>query len=133
MVAECAAWAAQQGLTLWQLLQKVYKEYGLYEEKMVYIVRKGKSGAEEIQQIMADYRANPPQLLAGSPLAKVIDYNKPQETGLPKSNVLQFFNQEGDVVTVRPSGTEPKIKFYFGAKGSNAPGKIEALKAQFIS
>ena len=133
MVAECAAWAAQQGLTLWQLLQKVYKEYGLYEEKMVYIVRKGKSGAEEIQQIMADYRANPPQLLAGSPLVKVIDYNKPQETGLPKSNVLQFFNQEGDVVTVRPSGTEPKIKFYFGAKGSNAPAKIEALKAQFIS
>ena len=133
MVAECAAWAAQQGLTLWQLLQKVYQEYGLYVEKMVYIVRKGKSGAEEIQQIMADYRANPPQLLAGSPLAKVIDYNKPQETGLPKSNVLQFFNQEGDVVTVRPSGTEPKIKFYFGAKGSNAPAKIEALKAQFIS
>ena len=132
-VAECAAWAAEQGLTLWQLLQKVYKEYGLYVEKMVYIVRKGKSGAEEIQQIMADYRATPPQVIAGSPLAKVIDYNKPEETGLPKSNVLQFFNQAGDVVTVRPSGTEPKIKFYFGAKGDDAPAKIELLKAQFIS
>ena len=132
-VAECAAWAAEQGLTLWQLLQKVYKEYGLYEEKMVYIVRKGKSGAEEIQQIMADYRATPPAQIAGSPLAKVSDFNKPEETGLPKSNVLQFFNQAGDVVTVRPSGTEPKIKFYFGAKGSDAPEKIEALKAQFIS
>jgi phosphoglucomutase len=133
MVAECAAWAAEQGMTLWQLLQKVYKEYGLYVEKMVYIVRKGKSGAEEIQQIMADYRATPPQMIAGSPLAKVIDYNKPEETGLPKSNVLQFFNAAGDVVTVRPSGTEPKIKFYFGAKGADAPAKIEALKAQFIS
>ena len=132
-VAECAAWAAEQGLTLWQLLQKVYKEYGLYVEKMVYIVRKGKTGAEEIQKIMADYRACPPKEIAGSPLAKVIDYNKPEETGLPKSNVLQFFNQAGDVVSVRPSGTEPKIKFYFGATGPDAPAKIEALRAQFIS
>jgi len=132
-VAECAAWAAEQGMTLWQLLQKVYKEYGLYVEKMVYIVRKGKSGAEEIQKIMADYRACPPKEIAGSPLARVIDYNKPEETGLPKSNVLQFFNEAGDVVSVRPSGTEPKIKFYFGARGSDAPEKIEKLKAQFIS
>ena len=133
MVAECAAWAAEQGLTLYQLLQEVYKKYGLYVEKMVYIVRKGKSGAEEIQKIMADYRANPPKEIAGSPLAKVIDYNKPEETGLPKSNVLQFFNEAGDVVSVRPSGTEPKIKFYFGAKGDDAPRKIELLKAQFVS
>ena len=124
---------ADQGMTLWQLLQKVYKEYGLYVEKMVYIVRKGKSGAEEIQKIMADYRACPPKEIAGSPLAKVVDYNKPEETGLPKSNVLQFFNEAGDVVSVRPSGTEPKIKFYFGAKGDDAPQKIELLKAQFIS
>ena len=131
-VAECAAWAAEQGLTLYQLLQEVYKEYGLYVEKMVYIVRKGKSGAEEIQQIMADYRACPPKEIAGSPLVKVLDYNKPEETGLPKSNVLQFYNAAGDVVTVRPSGTEPKIKFYFGAKGDDAPAKIEQLKAQFI-
>ena len=63
---------------------------------------------------------------------KVIDYNQPEKTGLPKSNVLQFFNAAGDVVTVRPSGTEPKIKFYFGARGADAPSKIEALKAQFI-
>ena len=111
----------------------MYKEYGLYVEKMVYIVRKGKSGVEEIQKIMADYRACPPKEIAGSPLAKVVDYNKPEETGLPKSNVLQFFNEAGDVVSVRPSGTEPKIKFYFGAKGDDAPQKIELLKAQFIS
>ena len=133
MVAECAAWAAEQGLTLYQLLQKVYDKYGLYVEKMVYIVRKGKTGAEEIQKIMADYRACPPEAIAGSPLTKVIDYNEPEKTGLPKSNVLQFFNAAGDVVTVRPSGTEPKIKFYFGARGADAPTKIEALKAQFIS
>jgi len=133
MVAECAAWAAEQGMTLYQLLQKVYEKYGLYDEKMVYIVRKGKSGAEQIQKIMADYRACPPKTIAGSPLAKVIDYNKPEETGLPKSNVLQFFNEAGDVVSVRPSGTEPKIKFYFGAKGNDAAQKIEKLKTQFIS
>ena len=132
-VAECAAWAAEQGLTLYQLLQKVYREFGLYEEKMVYIVRKGKSGAEEIQKIMADYRTCPPKEIAGSPLAKVIDYNEPAKTGLPKSNVLQFFNEAGDVVSVRPSGTEPKIKFYFGACGADAPEKIERLKEQFIS
>lgn len=132
MVAECAAWAAEQGMSLYQLLQKVYGEYGLYVEKMVYIVREGKSGAEEIQRIMADYRACPPKEIAGSPLVKVVDYNKPEETGLPKSNVLQLFNAAGDVVSVRPSGTEPKIKFYFGAKGDDAPAKIELLKKQFV-
>ena len=133
MVAECAAWAATKGLTLYQLLQKIYAEYGLFVEKMVYIVREGKSGAEEIAKIMTDYRATPPAEIAGSPLAKVVDYLKPEETGLPKSNVLQFFNKAGDVVSVRPSGTEPKIKFYFGAKGPDAPEKIELLKKQFIS
>ena len=81
---------------------------------------------------MADYRATPPAELAGVPLVKVIDYLKPEETGLPKSNVLQFFNADGDVVTVRPSGTEPKIKFYFGATGDAAPAKIEKLRKQFV-
>ena len=132
LVAECAAWAAEKGLTLYQLLQEVYKKYGYYQEDMVYIVRKGKDGAEEIQQMMASFRATPPAAIAGSPLAKVIDYKKPEETGLPKSNVLQFFNREGDVVSVRPSGTEPKIKFYFGARGNDAAHKIELLKAQFV-
>ena len=133
IVAECAAWAAEQGLTLYGLMQKIYKEYGLYVEKMVYIVRKGKTGAEEIQKIMSDYRENPPKEIAGKKVVKVIDYLEPEKTGLPKSNVLQFLNEDGDIVSVRPSGTEPKIKFYFGAKGDNAPAKIEALKDQFIS
>ena len=132
-VAEAAAWAADQGLTLYQLMQKIYKEYGYRKEGLVSVVRKGKSGAEEIAAIMAGLRADPPKELCGSPITKVIDYLEPEKTGQPKSNVLQFFDEAGDVVSVRPSGTEPKIKFYFGAKGADADEKIAALKAQFCS
>ncbi len=132
MVAECAAWAAEQGKTLYQLMQDIYAEFGYYKESLTSLVRKGKAGVEEIAAIMADMRDNPPKELAGSPVTKVVDYNKPEETGLPKSNVLQFFNEAGDVVSVRPSGTEPKIKFYFGAKGADADAKIDALRTQFI-
>ncbi|MCQ2186077.1 MAG: phospho-sugar mutase [Bacteroidales bacterium] len=131
MVAEAAAWALEQGMTLYQLLQQIYKEYGYRKESLISVVRKGKSGAEEIAQIMTDYRQNPPAEIAGSPVVKVVDYLKTEETGLPKSNVLQFFSKDGDVVSVRPSGTEPKIKFYFGAAGDTADAKIEALRAQF--
>jgi len=133
MVAECAAWAADQGLTLYQLMQRIYKEYGYRKEAMVYLVRKGKSGAEEIQKIMEDMRNNPPKDLAGTPVTVVKDYNEPEKTGLPKSNVLQFFDEAGDVVTVRPSGTEPKIKFYFGAVGDDADAKLAKFKDQFIA
>ena len=132
MVAECAAWAADQGKTLYQLLQDIYAEFGYYKEGLVSLVRKGKEGVAEIAAIMTDMRNNPPKELAGVPVTKVIDYNKPEETGLPKSNVLQFFTSEGDVVSVRPSGTEPKIKFYFGARGEAADAKIEKLRAQFV-
>ena len=95
------------------------------------VVRKGISGAREIQEMMVDLRANPPKELAGSPVTKVLDYLEPAVTGQPSSNVLQFFDEAGDVVSVRPSGTEPKIKFYFGAKGNDADEKIAALKRQF--
>ncbi len=135
MVAECAAWAADQGMTLYQLLQKIYSEYGYRKESMVYLVRKGKSGAEEIAAIMEDMRTNPPASLGESKVVKVVDYNEPGKTGLPKSNVLQYFDSEGDVVTVRPSGTEPKIKFYFGATGADAAAvesKLESYRKQFI-
>ena len=132
MVAECAAWAADQGLTLYQLLQKIYKQYGYRKEGITSLVRKGKTGAEEIQQIMADLRSNPPAQLVGSPVNKVIDYLDTAATGLPSSNVLQFYDDAGDVVTVRPSGTEPKIKFYFGAAGDDADEKIAKLKEQLI-
>ena len=132
MVAECAAWAAEQGLTLYQLMDKIYAQYGYRKEALTSLVRKGKSGVEEIAAIMAGLRSNPPADLAGSPVVKVVDYLKPEQTGLPSSNVLQFFSANGDVVSVRPSGTEPKIKFYFGAKGDNAAQIIDKLKAQFV-
>ena len=132
MVAECAAWAAVQGMTLYGLLQKIYAQYGYRKEGLVSLVRKGKTGAEEIRQIMADFRTTPPAQMCGSPVCKIVDYLEPEKTGQPKSNVLQFFNEAGDVVSIRPSGTEPKIKFYFGAKGADADDKIARLKEQFV-
>lgn len=132
MLAECAAWAADNGMTLYQLMQKIYAEYGYRKEGLASLVKKGVSGAREIQQLMSDMRSNPPAELCGSPVVKVIDYLEPEKTGQPSSNVLQFFDADGDVVSVRPSGTEPKIKFYFGAKGADADEKISRLKAQFV-
>lgn len=133
MVCECAAWAREQGMSLWQLMQHIYKLYGYHKEALVSVVRKGAEGAREIQRMISGLRADPPRDLAGSRITEIIDYENPEKTGLPKSNVLQFFDAEGDVVTVRPSGTEPKIKFYFGAAGNDTDAKIEALKAQFTS
>ena len=132
MVAECAAWAADQGLTLYGLMQKIYAEFGYRKEGLTSLVRKGKSGAEEIRSIMAQFRAEPPKTLCGSPVCRIVDYLEPEKTGLPKSDVLQFFDEAGDVVSVRPSGTEPKIKFYFGAKGDDADAKIGRLKEQLV-
>lgn len=131
-IAECAAWAADQGKTLYQLLQDIYAQYGYYRESLSSLVRKGKSGAEEIAAIMSELRSNPPTELAGSPVNKVVDYLDTEKTGMPSSNVLQFFNERGDVVSVRPSGTEPKIKFYFGAHGDDADATITKLRSQFI-
>lgn len=132
MIAECAAWAADQGLSLYDLLQKIYSEFGYRKEGLVSLVRKGPDGAREIQNIMAQMRSNPPKQLCGSPVTRIIDYLEPEKTGQPSSNVLQFFDADGDVVSVRPSGTEPKIKFYFGAKGVDADNKITELKKQFV-
>lgn len=132
-IAECAAWAADNGKTLYDLLQDIYAEYGYYKESLASLVRKGKTGAEEIAGIMAGFRQSPPKELAGSPVVKVIDYLDCEKTGLPSSNVLQFFNERGDVVSVRPSGTEPKIKFYFGARGDNADSTIQQLREQFLN
>jgi phosphoglucomutase len=128
LMAEITAWAIDQGKTLYELLQDIYLEYGFSREKMKYVVRKGKTGAEEIQQIMTDFRAKPPKKLGGSPMEWVKDYStlvaKNLITGEDKkidqkitSNVLQFFTQDGTKISVRPSGTEPKIKFYFEVSG----------------
>lgn len=123
LMAEIAAWAKDNGRTLFELLQEIYVTYGYSKEKMKYIVRTGKSGAEEIVQMMVNFRNNPPKQLAGSPLAVVKDYSTLEEknilTGEVKpiaqkvtSDVLQFYTVDGSKVSVRPSGTEPKIKFY---------------------
>ena len=130
-LCECAAWLADRGQTLYGYLQEIYAEYGYYKESLISVTKKGKDGIEQIQQMMVDFRATPPKELAGSPVVKVIDYNEPDKTGLPKSNVLQFFSEDGCKVTVRPSGTEPKIKFYFSACGANADARNAALREQF--
>lgn len=124
LMAEIAAWAKDQGKTLFELLLDIYLEYGYSKEKMKYIVREGKSGAEEIEQMMVNFRNNPPRQLGGSNLKFVKDYDTLIEknilTGEEKPidqkitmNVLQFFTEDGTKISVRPSGTEPKIKFYF--------------------
>ena len=131
LICECAAWLADQGKTLYGYLQEIYAEYGYFKESLISVTKKGKDGLEQIQQMMAGFRQNPPAELAGSKVVKVIDYSIPEKTGLPKSNVLQFFSEDGCKVTVRPSGTEPKIKFYFSARGNDADAKNEALRQQF--
>ena len=131
LVAECAAWCADQGKTLYQLLQDIYAEFGEYKESLLSLTKKGKAGLEEIAQMMVNYRENPPKEIGGSPVVKIIDYNKPEETGLPKSNVLQFYTEDGSVVSIRPSGTEPKIKFYFGVHGEGCDAKVAALRKEF--
>ena len=124
LMAEIAAWAKDQGKSLYELLLDIYLEYGYSREKMKYVVREGKSGAEEIEQMMATFRNNPPRILGGSNLKIVKDYDTLIEknilTGKQKKidqkmtmNVLQFFTEDGTKISVRPSGTEPKIKFYF--------------------
>lgn len=127
MIAEIAAWAADQGKTFYDVLVDIYMEYGFYKEGLLSVVRKGKSGAEEILKMMKNYRENPPQTIDGERVVCIKDYKLHESrnmiTGdvekidLPTSNVLQFFTEKGNKVTVRPSGTEPKIKFYFGVKG----------------
>ena len=114
MVAEAAAWAADRGKTLYGLLEEIYSKYGYYREKLLSYTMKGKSGLEKIASLMAEFRAAPLKSVGGAPVARVIDYAEPEKTGLPSSNVLQYVAEDGTVLTVRPSGTEPKIKFYIG-------------------
>jgi len=127
MIAEAAAWAASLGKTYFQVLIDLYVEFGFYKEKLLSVTKKGKAGAEAIAAIMENFRRTPPQEIAGTRLEVIRDYEKQLEMNLtngitrpidlPKSNVLQFFLTDGSKITVRPSGTEPKIKFYFGIKG----------------
>ena len=127
LIAEVAAWAKDNGKTLFELLQDIYVEYGFSKEKGISVVKPGKSGAEEIKKMMADFRANPPRELAGSKVILTKDFQTLKQTDgegnvsdidMPAtSNVLQYFTEDGSKVSVRPSGTEPKIKFYIEVKG----------------
>jgi phosphoglucomutase len=126
MIAECAAWAAEKGKTLYQLLPDIYAEYGFYKERLLSVTRKGKEGAEEIKKMMETYRTAPPEAISNSAVVMIKDYLKQTEfdfekhtelkINLPKSDVLQFFLKDGSKISVRPSGTEPKIKFYFSVR-----------------
>jgi len=126
VIAECVAWAKSQNKTLLDILKDVYCQYGIYKESLISITKKGKDGADEIKLMMKQYRDNPPKEINNSKLIEIYDYQtsictnvvtgETSKIELPKSNVLQFITADGSVVSVRPSGTEPKIKFYFGVK-----------------
>ncbi len=122
IIAELTAWAKSMGKTIFDLLTDIYIEYGFYKESLISVVKKGKEGAEEIQRMMKEYRANPPSEVMGSRLTKILDYQesisinqlsgKKDSIDLPKSNVLQLILENETKISIRPSGTEPKIKFY---------------------
>lgn len=130
MIAELTAYAKNNGQSLFDMLMAMYQENGFYYESLVSLTKKGKSGAEEIQQMMADFRANPPKEIAGSTVVRIDDYKALTRTdasgnataieagkmGIESSNVLQFFTEDGTKVSARPSGTEPKIKFYVSVR-----------------
>ena len=127
LLAEICAWAKDQGKTLYDVLMDIYVEYGFSKETTVNVVKPGKSGAEEIKAMMDNFRANPPQEIGGSKVVLTKDYKtlktidgQGHETALDMpetSNVLQYFTEDGTKISVRPSGTEPKIKFYIEVKG----------------
>ena len=137
LIAETAAWAKEQDKSLYELLIDIYLEFGLYREKLMSIYKEGKSGAEEIQKMMDNFRQSPPGELVGSKVVTIHDYLKQETTdriknrkktiSLPKSNVLQFITEDYSKISIRPSGTEPKIKFYFSVKGKL--DKAENLEA----
>ncbi len=126
MIAEIAAWAREQGKSVFDLLLDIYQEYAFYKESLVSVYRHGKEGAEEIAAMMENFRSAPPEKIDNSKVVMIKDYQlqktfdkatgETQFTGLPKSNVLQFLAENGTKVSIRPSGTEPKIKFYFSVK-----------------
>lgn len=154
LMAEIAAWAKDKGMTMYQMLQDIYIKYGYSKEKGISVVRKGKSGAEEIVAMMKNFRENPMKELGGSPVILVKDYASLEATDVVNgtkskldmpvtSNVLQYFSADGSKVSIRPSGTEPKIKFYIEVRGikmdnyadydaanAAADAKIEAIKKE---
>jgi len=144
MVAEVAAWAADQGKTLYELMIEIYSQYGHYKDRLISLVKKGADGASEIKQMMADYRSKPMSEINGSKVIALKDYQsgitknlvtgEEQVLDLPKSNVLQFFLEDGSKVSVRPSGTEPKIKYYFEVRGQlNNAADFDKAEAALVA
>lgn len=127
-IAEMTAYFKSQGKTVFEVLVELYEKYGFYQEKLISLTKKGKAGADEIKQMMVDLRANAPKTLGGISVKEIRDYQSAQAKNLvsgqttsielPKSDVLQFITVDGDVISARPSGTEPKIKFYCSVKES---------------
>jgi phosphoglucomutase len=123
MICEIAAVEKQKGRTLFEKLMELYMKYGFYYEKLISITKTGMNGSKEIAEMMQSYRDNPPKEIAGSPVKELLDYQLQikkdllsgvsEKIELPKSNVLQFITEDGSKISARPSGTEPKIKFYF--------------------
>lgn len=140
ILAEIAAWAKDKGLTIYQLLDKIYCDYGYSLEKGVSVVRPGKSGAEEIESMMKNFRHNPPKALAGSTITEILDYSNLKGQWIDKgeiftldmpttSNVLQYKANDGTKLSIRPSGTEPKIKFYIQAQAPVAsPADLDGAR-----
>ncbi len=131
LMAECLAWAKDKGMSFMEMLQDIYVKYGFSRECGISVVRPGKTGAEEIQAMMKGFRENPPKELGGSKVTVIKDYATLDETCVEcgkvtkldfptTSNVLQYFTEDGTKVSVRPSGTEPKIKFYIEVRGKMA-------------
>lgn len=141
LFAEIAAWAKDQGKTVYNIVQDIYMEYGYSKEVNISLVRTGKEGADEIEAMMKNFRANPIKELAGSPVILSKDYAKLESYDFKKdevttlampttSNVLQYFTEDGTKVSIRPSGTEPKIKFYLEVKGPKVSSAEEIAKAE---
>ena len=113
LIAEMVAWAKSNGKNLFDLMQEMYIEHGFYLEDLISITKKGRHGAVEIATMLEGLRSSPPKTIAGEEVVEFVDYLDTEKSGLPKSNVLQFITTKGTKITARPSGTEPKIKFYF--------------------
>jgi len=123
LLCEMAAYEKDKGRTLFQKMIDMYVKYGFYKEHLISITKKGMDGQQQIADMMESYRSNPPKTINGSPVVQLLDYElrkgtnpqtgKEWEIKLPKSNVLQFILEDGSKISARPSGTEPKIKFYF--------------------
>ncbi len=141
LFAEIAAWAKDNGKTTYQVLQDIYMEYGYSKEVNISLVRTGKEGADEIETMMKNFRSNPIKELAGSPIVLCKDYARLESNDYSKnevitlempttSNVLQYFTEDGTKVSIRPSGTEPKIKFYIEVRGPKVSSLKEIAKAE---